>query len=116
VIHGRLEAVVKDRLEIPGHGLWAIEIKLGLHSRPRPGFRIACEDLRPVKRFVVNSGHERQPIAPETESIGLRQLAIPSGRNTLRFASAFRAGGTAYPTFIFTRVRGQRGHWERLER
>jgi len=62
-------------LEIPGHGLWAIEIKLGLHSRPRPGFHIACEDLRPAKRFVVNSSHERQMIAPETESIGLRQLA-----------------------------------------
>jgi predicted AAA+ superfamily ATPase len=62
-------------LEIPGHGLWAIEIKLGLHSRPRPGFHIACEDLGPAKRFVVNSGHERQTIAPETESIGLGQLA-----------------------------------------
>ena len=62
-------------LEIPGHGLWAIEIKLGLRSRPRPGFQIACEDLRPAKRFVVNSGHERQPIATDAESIGLRQLA-----------------------------------------
>ena len=62
-------------LEITGHGLWAIEIKLRLHSRPRPGFHIACEDLRPAKRFVVNSGHEREMIAPETELIGLRQLA-----------------------------------------
>ena len=46
-------------LEIPKHGLWAIEIKRGLSARPEKGFHIACEDLKPARRFVVNSGKER---------------------------------------------------------
>jgi predicted AAA+ superfamily ATPase len=43
-------------LEIPKHGLWAIEIKRGLTARPEKGFFIACDDLKPARRFVVNSG------------------------------------------------------------
>ncbi len=62
-------------LEIPKHGLWAIEIKRGLSARAEKGFFIACEDLKPVRRFVVNSGSERYRINAETEAIGLRGLA-----------------------------------------
>lgn len=62
-------------LEIPGHGLWAIEIRLGLAARPKRGFHIACEDLKPARRFVVNSGSERQRISADTEAIGVRQMA-----------------------------------------
>jgi predicted AAA+ superfamily ATPase len=62
-------------LEIPKHGLWAIEIKLGLSARPRKGFFIACDDLKPKRRFIVNSGTERNPINAETESIGVHELA-----------------------------------------
>ena len=61
-------------LDIPGHGLWAIEIKLGLNARPRQGFHIACNDLQPAKRFVVNSGEERYQVVPGTEVIGLKEL------------------------------------------
>jgi len=43
----------------PKHGLWAIEIKRGLSARPEKGFFIACDDLKPARRFVVNSGTER---------------------------------------------------------
>jgi predicted AAA+ superfamily ATPase len=62
-------------LDIPKHGLWAIEIKYGLSARPEKGFFIACDDLKPVRRLVVNSGSDRYPITANTEAIGLRELA-----------------------------------------
>jgi predicted AAA+ superfamily ATPase len=62
-------------LEIPGKGLWAIEIKRGLQARPEKGFYFACDDIKPSRRFVVNSGTERYAINADTELIGLRELA-----------------------------------------
>jgi len=62
-------------LEIPGHGLWAIDIKRGLPARPEKGFHHACEDLKPKRRFVVNSGNDRYPIRADVEAIGLREIA-----------------------------------------
>ncbi len=38
-------------LEISGHGLWAMEIKRGLSPKPEKGFHMACEDLKPDRRF-----------------------------------------------------------------
>ncbi|MGD0616703.1 MAG: ATP-binding protein [Bryobacteraceae bacterium] len=67
-------------LEIPKHGLWAIEIKRGLSARPEKGFFIACEDLKPARRFVVNSGTERRAIDKHTEVIGLHELAAVLGK------------------------------------
>ena len=62
-------------LEIPGHGRWAIEIKRGLSARPEKGFFIACEDLKPDRRFLVNSGNERYRISEAVETIGVKDLA-----------------------------------------
>lgn len=62
-------------LETPGHGLWAIEIKRGLSPKPGKGFHIACEDLKPSRRFLVYSGPARYPISTETEAIGLKDMA-----------------------------------------
>ena len=62
-------------LEIPGHGRWAIEIKRGLSARPEKGFFIACEDVKPDRSFVVNSGNERYRISEGVETIGLKDLA-----------------------------------------
>ena len=62
-------------LEIPGHGLWAIEVKRSLTSRPAKGFYIACRDLGPDKQFVVNAGLEQYPIDAEISAIGLPTLA-----------------------------------------
>lgn len=62
-------------LEIPGHGLWAIEVKHGLSARPEKGFHVACEDVKPDRRFVVNSGTERYRISESVETIGVRALA-----------------------------------------
>jgi len=66
-------------LEIPRHGLWAIDIKLGLSARPEKGFFVACEDLKPARRFVVNSGSERRPVSKDLEVIGVRDLALMLG-------------------------------------
>jgi uncharacterized protein len=63
-------------LEIPRHGLWAIDIKLGLSARPEKGFFVACEDLKPARRFVVNSGSERRPVSKDLEAIGVGELAL----------------------------------------
>ena len=62
-------------LEIPGHGLWAIEVKRGATSRPEKGFYHACEDLQPTRKLVVNSGGDRYPLAKDLETIGLNELA-----------------------------------------
>jgi predicted AAA+ superfamily ATPase len=62
-------------LEIPKHGLWAIEIKRGVSSRPERGFYSACDDLRPDRRFVVNAGPDRYPLGPDLEAISVTGLA-----------------------------------------
>ncbi|MGA3323099.1 MAG: ATP-binding protein [Terriglobia bacterium] len=62
-------------LEIPGHGLWAIEIKRGLATRPQKGFFTACEDVKPAQRFIVNSGTERYPISEGVDAISLHEMA-----------------------------------------
>eukprot|EP01037_Dinobryon_pediforme_P011699 gene11698-11788_t len=62
-------------LEIPGQGLWAIEIKRGAIGRPERGFHIACDDLQPTRRFVVNAGQDRYPLSAELEAIGVVGLA-----------------------------------------
>ena len=62
-------------LEIPGHGLWAIEVNRSLSGRPEKGFYIACQDLKPDKQFVVNAGLEQYPIDANTIAIGVPALA-----------------------------------------
>ena len=62
-------------LDIPKYGLWAVDIKRGLSARPEKGFFVACKDLKPARRFVVNSGTERYRVNADTEAIVLRQLA-----------------------------------------
>lgn len=62
-------------LELPGRGLWAIEIKRSLSGRPEKGFYTACDDLKPEKRFLVNAGQEQYPIDAETSAIGVAGLA-----------------------------------------
>lgn len=62
-------------LDIPKHGLWAIEVKRGLSTSPKKGFYIACEDLKPTRRFIVNSGTDRRALDSQTEAMGVRELA-----------------------------------------
>lgn len=62
-------------LEIPGHGLWAIDITRGRTGVPEKGFHLACQDVRPTRRLVVNSGDERYPVGDGVEAVGLASLA-----------------------------------------
>ena len=61
-------------LDMPGHGLWAMEVKRGAASKPRRGFYSACEDLKPVKRWLVYPGAETYPVGDGVHVIGLRAL------------------------------------------
>ncbi len=61
-------------LDMPGLGLWAIEIKRGAASKPRRGFYSACEDLKPAKRWMVHGGSDSYPLGDEVQAIGLRTL------------------------------------------
>ena len=62
-------------LEIPGEGLWAIEIRRGARTRPEKGFDIGCDDVKATKRFVVNSGVPRFTISEGVEAMGVREMA-----------------------------------------
>src|SRR6185295_12699704 len=63
-------------LEIPKHGLWAIEIKRGPSAHPEKGFHIACDDLKPSRSFIVNTGSsERYRLSGGVEAIGVLEMA-----------------------------------------
>ena len=62
-------------LEVPGHGLWALEVKRSQSAKPEKGFYLACEDLKPKRKFVVNAINERYPIGPGLEAIGVAEMA-----------------------------------------
>jgi hypothetical protein len=71
----RIDAEVDLLLEVPGQGLWAIEIKRAANARPRRGFHSACDDIQPARRLLVHAGDERYPIGDGVEAVGLRLLA-----------------------------------------
>jgi hypothetical protein len=50
-------------------------IKLSLAGRPTKVFYIACEDLKPDHRFVVNAGSGSYPIDDRITAISLHELA-----------------------------------------
>jgi predicted AAA+ superfamily ATPase len=62
-------------LDVPKRGRWAIEIKRGVAPKIEKGFHIACEDVRPARRFVAYSGADRYPLGAGIEAIGVRELA-----------------------------------------
>jgi predicted AAA+ superfamily ATPase len=61
-------------LEIPGAGLWAIDIKRGLSPKPERGFHHACDGIRPQKRYLVYSGQERYPLGADLDVISLHDM------------------------------------------
>lgn len=62
-------------LQLPSGHLWAIEIKRSLAPKPERGFHLACDELKPDKRFIVYAGVERYPLGNTTEAISLLDLA-----------------------------------------
>jgi len=62
-------------LELPGRrGLWAIEIKRSLAARIERGFHLACDDIKPDRRFVIYPGSESYPIGSSVEATGLQSF------------------------------------------
>ena len=61
-------------LELPGSQLWAIEVKRGVAPKIEKGLRVALDDLRPDKAFLVYSGEERYPKGDDVEAISLSAL------------------------------------------
>ena len=62
-------------LDLPKGERWAIEIKRGLTAKPEKGFHVACEDLRPARRFVVYAGDMRFPVSTDIEAVGVHSMA-----------------------------------------
>ena len=59
-------------LKLPGRRKpWAIEIKRGLAPKLERGFQLACDTVRPERRFVVYGGTERFPVAEDVEAVSL---------------------------------------------
>lgn len=56
------------------NGLWAIEIKRGSVPKLSKGFHMACEDLKPDRKFVVHGGDDSFPMSQEVQAIGLRDM------------------------------------------
>ena len=61
-------------MNMPGHGVWAMEIKRGMGSPPRRGFYSACEDIQPAQRMVVYPAGEAFPLGKGVQAIGLRAM------------------------------------------
>ena len=62
-------------LELPGARVWAIEIQRGLAPAVEKGFRVALDDVKPDRAFLVHGGDDRYPKGGGVEAIGLRALA-----------------------------------------
>lgn len=66
-------------LTLPGGDLWAVEVKRSSSPKIERGFHLACEDLKPKRRFVVYPGNERFELEGGTEAISLVDLARELG-------------------------------------
>jgi predicted AAA+ superfamily ATPase len=53
---------------------WAIEIKRSSAPSLSKGFYIACQDIKPQRRYLVYSGNDRFPIGEEVMVISLKGL------------------------------------------
>ena len=57
------------------HGTWAIEIKRTRAPKLEKGFRIALDDIKPTRAFVVYGGNDGFSIGSAVEVISVRRLA-----------------------------------------
>lgn len=62
-------------LELPGNRTWAIEIKRGLAPAIDRGFRVALDDLKPDKAFLVHGAKESYSRGGGVTAISLAALA-----------------------------------------
>jgi uncharacterized protein len=56
-------------------GVWAIEVKRTNAPRIDKGFRIALDDIKPKRAFVVHGGNDGFPLGDSVEATGVHGLA-----------------------------------------
>ena len=61
-------------LEVPGNGVYAIEIKRTLEPKISKGFHLACEEIKPTKRFYIIPTEDSYPMDKNTQAIGIEEL------------------------------------------
>jgi hypothetical protein len=61
-------------LETSKNGTYAIEIKRTVAPKISKGFRLACEEIKPEKRFYVIPTEESYPMDAETQAVGIEEL------------------------------------------
>jgi len=61
-------------LELPGGGVWAIEIKRALSVSLSKGFHSARNDLRPSRTLVIHAGEDDYPLGDGIEAVSVRGL------------------------------------------
>ena len=73
-------------LELPRGAVWAVEIKRGIATAPVRSLRVALDDVKPDRAFVVYGGDERYPLPGGVEAVGLggmvEELAGQVGEST----------------------------------
>ncbi len=69
-------------LEMPGKERWAIEIKRSAAPSISKGFYVACEDVKPTKKFVVYAGKDSFPMEGGIRAISLYDLMQEVVRTT----------------------------------
>ena len=61
-------------LELPGGEVWAIEVKLGSAATLTRQLRVALDDVKPDRAFVVYGGDERYPLPEGVKAVGVREM------------------------------------------
>ena len=61
-------------LEFPNGEKWAVEIKRSSAPSISKGFHIACEDIKPQKKYVVYSGKDRFSLGKDIIAVSLTEL------------------------------------------
>ena len=61
-------------VDLGAGALWALEIKRSSAPTVSRGFYSACEDLRPVRRFVVHAGDASFPHSAGIEAVSLADI------------------------------------------
>jgi predicted AAA+ superfamily ATPase len=62
-------------LDLPGDGIWAIEIKRNIKTRLKKSFHDARADIQPDRCYFVHAGQERMKVMNGVEGIGLEAMA-----------------------------------------
>jgi predicted AAA+ superfamily ATPase len=63
-------------LEFSPSDKWAIEIKRSAAPAVSKGFYLACDEVKPSRKFVVYSGNERFKMPGEVTAISLQDILL----------------------------------------